>query len=100
MLAFRSRMNRMLTYFAPGNTFGGVALSSYGGFWIGLAIILIPGGFEIAEAYGGETPDFYTAFAFYVSRIPSQSPNLRSDHPPANPKPTNRRSSAGSSSPS
>jgi succinate-acetate transporter protein len=48
--------------------FGGTALSSYGGFWIGLAIILIPGGFEIEEAYGGGTVDFYAAFAIYVSQ--------------------------------
>lgn len=50
-----------------GNVFGGTALSSYGGFWMGLAIILIPGGFEIEEAYGGATVDFYAAFALYVS---------------------------------
>ncbi|KAM0707635.1 hypothetical protein Q7P35_004281 [Cladosporium inversicolor] len=51
---------------AVGNVFGGTALSSYGGFWIGLAIILIPGGFEVEEAYGGATFDFYSAFAFYI----------------------------------
>merc|ERR1711939_625311 len=34
---------------AVGNTFGATALSSYGGFWIGTAIILTPGGFEIEE---------------------------------------------------
>jgi succinate-acetate transporter protein len=55
-----------------GNVFGGTALSSYGGFWIGLAIILIPGGFEIEEAYGGATFDFYAAFGFYVSSQHSQ----------------------------
>ena len=50
----------------PGNVFGGTALSSYGGFWIGLAIILIPGGFEVETSYA--TPiDFYQAFALYVS---------------------------------
>lgn len=32
---------------AVGNTFGATALSSYGGFWISLGIILTPGGFEI-----------------------------------------------------
>lgn len=42
-------------------------MGSYGGFWIGLAIIFIPGGFDIAGAYGGETPSFYAALAFYVS---------------------------------
>lgn len=52
-----------------GNVFGGTALSSYGGFWMGLAIILIPGGFEIESAYGGATVDFYAAFALYVSTI-------------------------------
>jgi len=57
-----------------GNTFGGTALSSYGGFWMGLAIIFIPGGFEIATAYGGETPNFYTVLAFYVSVQPSPVP--------------------------
>jgi len=55
-----------------GNTFGGTALSSYGGFWIGTAILLIPGGFEVAESYGGEGPDFYTAFGLYV-RLPHPS---------------------------
>jgi succinate-acetate transporter protein len=49
-----------------GNVFGGTALSSYGGFWMGLAIILIPGGFQVESAYA--TPiDFYSAFALYVS---------------------------------
>ncbi len=36
---------------AAGNTFGATALSSYGGFWISFAIILTPGGFDIAGAY-------------------------------------------------
>jgi len=31
--------------------FGGTALSSYGGFWIGTAIILTPGGFQIQSSY-------------------------------------------------
>ncbi|KAK5108323.1 hypothetical protein LTR62_008419 [Meristemomyces frigidus] len=50
---------------AIGNTFGGTALSSYGGFWIGTAIILTPGGFQIAEQYTG-TGDFDAAFGFYL----------------------------------
>merc|ERR1711939_994032 len=29
----------------------GTALSSYGGFWLSLAIVLTPGGFEIVDAY-------------------------------------------------
>jgi succinate-acetate transporter protein len=43
---------------------------------------LIPGGFEIEEAYGGATFDFYAAFGFYVSSQPSKptlSPN-KADH--------------------
>jgi succinate-acetate transporter protein len=36
---------------AVGNTFGATALSSYGGFWLSYAIILTPGGFQIAAAY-------------------------------------------------
>ncbi|KAI5285678.1 hypothetical protein KEM52_002335 [Ascosphaera acerosa] len=34
---------------AVGNTFGATALSSYGGFWLSYAILLTPGGFEIAS---------------------------------------------------
>lgn len=51
---------------AVGNTFGATALTSYGGFWIGLGIIFTPGGFNIASAYGGATPAFYTALGFYL----------------------------------
>jgi succinate-acetate transporter protein len=36
---------------AAGNTFGATALGSYGGFWISFAIILTPGGFDIAAQY-------------------------------------------------
>ncbi|KAK5119780.1 hypothetical protein LTR85_007356 [Meristemomyces frigidus] len=50
---------------ALGNVFGGTALSSYGGFWIGVAIILTPGGFNIENAYA-TTADFYGAFSFYL----------------------------------
>ena len=35
-----------------GNTFGATALSSYGGFWIAVAIIFTPGGFDIAAWLG------------------------------------------------
>lgn len=49
---------------AVGNTFGATALSSYGGFWIGTAIILTPGGFEIASAYEGTS--FDDVFGFYL----------------------------------
>ncbi|TKX21070.1 acetate permease A [Elsinoe australis] len=46
-----------------GNTFGATALSSYGGFWIGTAIILTPGGFEIVTSMG---ESFDAAFGFYL----------------------------------
>merc|ERR1712230_341199 len=49
---------------AIGNTFGATALSSFGGFWIGTAIILTPGGFEIASAYSGN--GFDDVFGFYL----------------------------------
>ncbi|GAB7366765.1 hypothetical protein MBLNU230_g0719t1 [Neophaeotheca triangularis] len=51
--------------FALGNTFGATALSSYGGFWISIGIILQPGGgFQIAQSYTGT--DFDTAFGLYI----------------------------------
>lgn len=69
---------------ALGNTFGATALASYGGFldfhWyqcvpiqvnsvkpaIDFETVNTPGGFDIAKAYGGETPDFYNAFGLYI----------------------------------
>lgn len=62
---------------AVGNTFGATALSSYGGFWISLAIVLTPGGFDIVAAYSpvaadGTTPtgagvnDFNNAFGLFL----------------------------------
>ena len=53
---------------AVGNTFGATALSSYGGFWLSLAIVLTPGGFEIVSAYeaGGPTA-FNNAFGFFLA---------------------------------
>jgi len=52
---------------AVGNTFGATALSSYGGFWIGTAIILTPGGFEIIHELelNGPLPFLYS-FGFYL----------------------------------
>lgn len=48
---------------AIGNTFGGTALSSYGGFWISIGIILTPGGFQIEDSYGdASNGNFYAAF--------------------------------------
>jgi succinate-acetate transporter protein len=52
---------------ATGNTFGATALSSYGGFWIGTAIILTPGGFQIAATLEAESPQpFLDSFGIYL----------------------------------
>lgn len=52
---------------AVGNTFGATALSSYGGFWIGTAIILTPGGFEIISTLEDESvPTFFNSFGLYL----------------------------------
>lgn len=52
---------------AVGNTFGATALSSYGGFWIGLAIILTPGGFEITATLEDiSTATFYNSLGLYL----------------------------------
>jgi hypothetical protein len=53
---------------AVGNTFGATALSSYGGFWLSVAIILTPGGFDIIAAYSGtgtNVNDFNNAFGYF-----------------------------------
>ncbi|KAJ5543468.1 hypothetical protein N7535_005892 [Penicillium sp. DV-2018c] len=55
---------------AVGNTFGATVLSSYGGFWISLAITFIPGGFDIMgaleKADNGSPVMFYNSFAMYL----------------------------------
>jgi uncharacterized protein len=52
---------------AVGNTFGATALSSYGGFWIGTAIILTPGGFKIiADLEATSADTFFYSFGFYL----------------------------------
>jgi len=52
---------------AVGNTFGATALSSYGGFWLSFAIVLTPGGFEIAESLGGAgSPNFNYSFGLFL----------------------------------
>ena len=40
-------------------------MSSYGGFWISIGIILTPGGFNIEKSYA-TTGDFYAAFGLYI----------------------------------
>jgi len=63
---------------AVGNTFGATALSSYGGFWLSLAIVLTPGGFDIVAAYattdattgkatGAGVNDFNNAFGYFLA---------------------------------
>ena len=55
---------------AIGNTFGATVLSSYGAFWMSLAITFIPGGFDIIgaleEADNGSPAMFYNSFALYL----------------------------------
>lgn len=52
---------------AVGNTFGATALSSYGGFWIGTAIILTPGGFAIESTLEAvSTGEFANSFGLYL----------------------------------
>ncbi|KAL5114968.1 Meiotically up-regulated protein 86 protein [Pleosporales sp. CAS-2024a] len=52
---------------AVGNTFGATALSSYGGFWLSFAIILTPGGFEIASALEAKsTAAFLNSFGLFL----------------------------------
>jgi succinate-acetate transporter protein len=50
---------------AVGNTFGATALSSYGGFWISIGIILTPS-FAVVSSLGGVTsPLFLDSFGFF-----------------------------------
>lgn len=54
---------------AVGNTFGATALSSFGGFWIGTAIILTPGGFNIEgdlTSNGSDPAPFMNSFGLYL----------------------------------
>ncbi|KAJ5524324.1 hypothetical protein N7494_010974 [Penicillium frequentans] len=52
---------------AVGNTFGATALSSYGGFWLSFAIVLTPGGFEIASSLGGASSEnFNYSFGLFL----------------------------------
>lgn len=51
--------------FPQNNVFGATALSSYGGFWMSLGIILTPGGFNIQGSYAN-AHDFYEAFGLYI----------------------------------
>lgn len=48
-----------------GNTFGGTALTSYGGFWLSYMAINIES-FGIAAAYGDDTEQFHNAVGFFL----------------------------------
>jgi hypothetical protein len=61
----RGRANELQREMAIGNTFGATSLSSYGGFWISIAIILTPGGFEIVDSYTN-SEEFQHAFALFL----------------------------------
>ncbi|KAH8700893.1 GPR/FUN34 family protein [Talaromyces proteolyticus] len=52
---------------AVGNTFGATALSSYGGFWIAVGIILTPGGFNIESTLTVNGPrEFNNSFGLFL----------------------------------
>ena len=55
---------------AVGNTFSATALSSYGAFWISMAITYTPGGFKVMaaleEADGGSRGMFYDSFGLFL----------------------------------
>lgn len=55
---------------ATGNTFAATALSSYGGFWLAIAITFTPGGFEIEttleKANNGSLGMFYDSFGLFL----------------------------------
>jgi len=53
--------------FATGNTFGGTALSSYGGFWLSFGVLLTPG-FNVVGAYADATDKnmLSNAIGFYL----------------------------------
>jgi len=50
--------------FVVGNTFGATALSSYGGFWLAYAVIIIPG-FHVTDSYKS-AKDVETAISFFL----------------------------------
>lgn len=67
---------------AVGNTFGATALSSYGGFWIAVGIILTPGGFEIEEHLtvdGSEIP-FLDSFGLFLMVCIHQLPQHKRNY--------------------
>lgn len=63
---------------AEGNTFSATALSSYGAFWISMAITFTPGGFGIMsalkEADNGSKGMFYDSLGLFLFVRPSLHP--------------------------
>lgn len=59
---------------AIGNTFGATSLSSFGGFWIAIAIILTPGGFEIESSY--DSLEFNHAFSLFLFVSIPKAPSI------------------------
>lgn len=55
---------------ATGNTFAATALSSYGGFWIAMAITFTPGGFqimaELKQSDKGSMDMFYDSLGLFL----------------------------------
>jgi succinate-acetate transporter protein len=62
--------------FAAGNTFGALAFTSYGGFWISFACIFIPF-FNVAGAYTDKS-EFASALGHYLICTLPQSQKLTS----------------------
>lgn len=51
--------------FACGNTFGALAFTSYGGFWMSFAVIFVPF-FNVSPAYLTDVPEFLQAIGHYL----------------------------------
>lgn len=57
--------------FAAGNTFGALAFSSYGAFWVSFACIFIPFfNISTAQAYTSDPSEFTNALGHYLICIP------------------------------
>lgn len=50
---------------AAGNTLSATAFSSFGGFWLSVAISFTPGGFQIVESLGSEDQAFFDSFGLF-----------------------------------
>ncbi|KAM3066062.1 Meiotically up-regulated protein 86 protein [Clarireedia jacksonii] len=61
---------------AADNTFAATALSSYGGYWISLGIVLTPGGFHIQEAYSDPVEYSHAFGLFLMDQSSREKPNI------------------------